>query len=156
MGMTMEKAYEELELQDDFMFSMVMRDPKYCKPFLETVLGIKIAKIEYLEPQKTIDLSVRGKSVRLDVYVEDEHHTVFNLEMQATSRKNLPKRMRYYQGMIDLNILKKGGDYKELKPSYVIFICTFDIFKLINGIVNLLLTRYITIRIYIANTKLCF
>ena len=41
MGMTMEKAYEELELQDDFMFSMVMRDPKYCKPFLETVLGIK-------------------------------------------------------------------------------------------------------------------
>ena len=57
MGMTMDKAYEELELQDDFMFSMVMRDPKYCKPFLETVLGIKIAKIEYLEPQKTIDLS---------------------------------------------------------------------------------------------------
>ena len=30
--------------------------------------------------------------------------------------------------MIDLNILKKGGDYKELKPSYVIFICTFDPF----------------------------
>ena len=27
-----------------------------------------------------------------------------------------------------MNILKKGGDYKELKPSYVIFICTFDPF----------------------------
>lgn len=34
--------------------------------------------------------------------------------------------MRYYQGMIDLNILEKGGDYNELKKSYVIFICTFD------------------------------
>lgn len=85
-------------------------------------------KLNIWNPKKTIDLSVRGKSVRLDVYVEDEKHTVFNLEMQATSRKNLPKRMRYYQGMIDLNILKKGGDYKELKPSYVIFICTFDPF----------------------------
>ena len=34
--------------------------------------------------------------------------------------------MRYYQGMINLNILEKGGDYNELKKSYVIFICTFD------------------------------
>lgn len=33
--------------------------------------------------------------------------------------------MRYYQGMIDLNILEKGGDYNKLKKSYVIFICTF-------------------------------
>ena len=25
----MAKAYEELELKDDFMFSVIMRDPKY-------------------------------------------------------------------------------------------------------------------------------
>ena len=43
----MAKAYEELELKDDFMFSVIMRDPKYVKPFLETILRIKIAKIEY-------------------------------------------------------------------------------------------------------------
>ena len=36
--------------------------------------------------------------------------------------------MRYYQGMIDLNILDKGQDYTTLKKSYVIFICTFDPF----------------------------
>ena len=29
----MAKAYEELELKDDFMFSVIMRDPKYVKPF---------------------------------------------------------------------------------------------------------------------------
>ena len=28
--------------------------------------------------------------------------------------------------MIDLNILEKGEDYRNLKKSYVIFICTFD------------------------------
>lgn len=65
------------------------------------------------------------------MYVEaDEKHTVFNLEMQTTTARNLPKRMRYYQGMIDLNILEKGDDYNHLKKSYVIFICTFDPFGL--------------------------
>ena len=38
--------------------------------------------------------------------------------------------MRYYQGMIDLNILEKGENYKNLKKSFVIFICTFDLFGL--------------------------
>ena len=48
--------------------------------------------------------------------------------MQTTHKKDLPKRMRYYQGMIDLNILNKGESYCNLKKSYVIFICTFDPF----------------------------
>jgi len=30
--------------------------------------------------------------------------------------------------MIDLNILEKGDNYKDLKQSFVIFICTFDLF----------------------------
>lgn len=30
--------------------------------------------------------------------------------------------------MIDLNILKKGANYKDLKRSFVIFVCTFDLF----------------------------
>ncbi|MCM1273215.1 MAG: Rpn family recombination-promoting nuclease/putative transposase, partial [Clostridium sp.] len=42
--------------------------------------------------------------------------------------KNLPKRSRYYQGMIDLNVLEKGEDYQDLKRSFVIFVCTFDLF----------------------------
>ena len=129
-GKTMAKAYEELELKDDFMFSVIMRDPKYVKPFLETILRIKIATIEYPEVQKNIDIAAGAKGIRLDVYVEDEKHTVFNLEMQTTTARNLPKRMRYYQGMIDLNILEKGDDYNHLKKSYVIFICTFDPFGL--------------------------
>lgn len=103
------KAYEELELKDDFMFSVIMRNPKYVKPFLETILGIKIAKIEYPDSQKSIDVSAGSNGIRLDVYVEDDKHTVFNLEMQTTGKRDLPKRMRYYQGMIDLNILEKGG-----------------------------------------------
>lgn len=66
------KKFEDLTISDDFMFGIVMRDPKYCKPFLETILNIKISRIEYPEDQKTINLSLDAKSIRLDVYVEDD------------------------------------------------------------------------------------
>ncbi len=122
------KGFEELEFKDDFMFGVIMRNPQYCKPFLETILGISISNIEYPKTQETIDITANSKSVRLDVYVEDEKDTVYNIEMQVALNKNLPKRSRYYQGMIDLNILEKGKDYKNLKRSYVIFVCTFDLF----------------------------
>ncbi len=124
----MPKAFEELQLKDDFMFSVIMRNPKFCKPFLERVLGVKISRIEYPRPQETIDIATDAKSVRLDIFVEDGEETVYNIEMQAATNRNLPKRTRYYQGMIDLNILEKGKDYKELKRSFVIFVCAFDLF----------------------------
>lgn len=122
------KTFEELQIRDDFMFSVIMRNPKFCKPFLERVLNIKIARIEYPRTQETIDITADAKGVRLDVYVEDGNQTVYSIEMQASARGNLPKRARYYQGMIDLNILEKGADYRELKLSFVIFVCTFDPF----------------------------
>ena len=122
------KPYEELELKDDFMFGLIMHDPKYVKPFLEMILKIKIRKVVYPQSQKSIDLSANAKAIRLDVYVEDDQNTVFNLEMQTSDNRNLPKRMRYYQGVIDLNILQKGQDYTKLKKSYVIFICNYDPF----------------------------
>ena len=124
------KKFEDLTISDDFMFGIVMRDPKYCKPFLETILNIKISHIEYPEDQKTINLSLDAKSIRLDIYVEDESDTVYNIEMQNGHHLNLPKRTRYYQGMIDLNLLDKGMDYTQLKQSFVIFVCTFDPFHI--------------------------
>lgn len=123
-----EKRLENLTIKDNFMFGAVMRDPKKCKPLLEKILGIKIKKIEYPELEKVINHTIGAKGVRLDVYVEDDKHTIYNIEMQTTSQKYLPKRMRYYQGMIDLNIVEKGEEYSKLKKSYIIFICDFDAF----------------------------
>ena len=120
--------FEDIGISDDFMFGTIMRNPEYCKPFLETVLGIQIEKIVYPSSQKVIDLKADARSIRLDVYALDENHTVFNIEMQTGCYANLPKRSRYYQGMVDLNILEKGKDYRRLRKSYIIFVCTFDLF----------------------------
>ena len=124
----MEKAFEELQIKDDFMFGAVMREPGFCKQFLERVLGVRISRINYPDYQKTIDLKADAKGIRLDIYVWDEEGNIYDIDMQASENKNIPKRTRYYQGMVDLNILKKGEDYKKLKRSFIIFVCTFDIF----------------------------
>ena len=124
----MRDNFEDIGISDDFMFGTVMRNPEYCKPFLETVLGIQIEKIVYPSSQKVIDLTLDARSVRLDIYAADKNHTVYNIEMQNGHYANLPKRSRYYQGMVDLNILEKGNDYQCLRKSYIIFVCTFDLF----------------------------
>ncbi len=49
--------------------------------------------------------------------------------MQAANTNELPERSRYYQGIIDVDLLKSGQKYKCLKTSFIIFICIDDIFK---------------------------
>ena len=111
------------------MFAKVMSNKEICKPVLEQILNIKIRDIEYLDYEETIQIAPGSKSIRLDIYVEDDKNTVFNLEMQTTNYEELPKRSRYYQDIIDLKLIEKGQSYDILKTSYVIFICTFDFFE---------------------------
>ncbi len=47
---------------------------------------------------------------------------------KASHSSELPKRSRYYQGMIDLNLIERGAHFRELKRSFVIFICLEDLF----------------------------
>ena len=123
-----EELWENLKISNDFMFAKVMRNPELCKGMLERLLDISIDRVEYPEEQKVIDIAKDSKSVRLDVYLKDEKGTVYNIEIQTTNSRNIPKRTRFYQGMIDLNAIEKGADYSELPQSFVIFICTFDVF----------------------------
>ena len=125
-----EIEFEKKTIKDNFIFGAVMHNPEKCKALLECILKVKIREIKYPELEKTIKKTYWSKGVRLDVYVEDEKNTIYNIEMQATNKKFLPKRMRYYQGMIDLNVIDKGQEYSRLKQSYVIFICDYDEFGL--------------------------
>lgn len=124
------KQWEELTIQDNFLFQKVMQNRRICKHLIEKILGIRIEKITFPESEKSVENRYDSKSIRLDVYVHDENGRVYDIEMQCTngSEGELPKRTRYYQGMIDMDELKKGQYYTELKESFIIFICTFDPF----------------------------
>lgn len=123
------RSYESLTFTDDFIFWKVLtNNPELCRQMIEIILGIKVSRVKVILPQKEIKLTPDAHGVRLDVYVSDSRHTVYDIEMQMTKRKNLPKRMRYYQGMIDLHLIESGKDYQRLRKSYVIFICPDDYF----------------------------
>lgn len=121
--------WEELGISNDFLFGKIMRNPELCKELLQRILPeLKIDRIEYLETQKSIQPDVDARSVRLDVYVKDDKNTVYDIEMQVADTKELPKRSRYYQSIIDLQLIDKGQSYKKLNQSYIIFICPFDLY----------------------------
>ena len=122
-------SWEELSISNDFLFGKVMQNPELCKELLQRILpDLDIDHVEYPELQKTIKEDFDAKGVRLDAYVNDGKGTVYDIEMQAVTSKYLPKRTRYYQSMIDLQLVDKGQDYDTLNNSYIIFICLSDLF----------------------------
>ena len=123
----------DIPLENDAMFAEVMRRKDACIGLLETIFeGRRIRDIVYeddfyIEPQKNIIFDPGNKSIRLDVYFEDED-AVYDIELQKVKRWNLAKRSRMYSSMMDANMLDKGLEYDALKKSYVIFVCMFDVF----------------------------
>lgn len=125
--MKRKKAFQELDLCDNFLFAAVMQDEEICKGVLELLLGITIKKV-VVEVEKIFTRGSEYRGIRMDVYAADEKQSIYNVEMQTGNRGNLPKRSRYYQAQIDTRHMKPGEDFNQLKKSFVIFICTFDPF----------------------------
>ena len=82
-----------------------------------------------VETQKMLKLEADAHGVRFDAFVESSKLWA-DIEMQTSDGLELDKRARYYHANMDLDFLEQGKRYKDLKPSYVIFICTFDHFNM--------------------------
>ena len=131
-----QSQYEDLTIQDDFMFKKVMQCKRICMRLISEIMQVDVRDITYLETEKTIEAYIEGRGIRLDVIVADDKGTHYNIEMQvrntigtSTGKALLPKRTRYYQGSIDTDMLQKGQNFDELPPLVLIFICAFDLFN---------------------------
>ena len=120
------KKFEDLTLQDDFMFCKVMQNEGLCKTLIEMILSDTIGKITYISIQYNLKNYEQAKSVRFDVLVQTENGKFYDVEMQVSNERNIPKRMRFYQAAIEISFLDKGNSYNSLNDSFIIFICTFD------------------------------
>ena len=129
---------------NDFIFALVMRDPDICKGIAELIIPdeeigeVKIAASENSSPdeknekdeleialQTYLNFGKDMRGVRFDAYVKTADKWI-DIEMQTTNKHDLEKRSRYYQALMDTDCLEKGGRFKDLKNTYVVFICTFD------------------------------
>lgn len=121
----------EIPFSHQLMFRLVMEKPELCKRTLELLMDCEIAELQYLESEKSIEVKLTTKGIRLDVYIKDTAGNAYDLEMQASDADKgaLGKRARYYQSLIDVDGLKKGQFYSTLGRSVVLFICKFDPFS---------------------------
>lgn len=120
------KPFEELTIQDDFMFCKVMQNKRICKRVLQLVLKEEDIKIKNIRSQQTIENNSESKSVRLDVLVEDEKNNHIDIEMQMVNNDKIAMRMRLYQATIDVFMLEKGMPYASMPNTVIIFFCMFD------------------------------
>ena len=126
--MNYSEKYENISFTNNFAFCKVMQNEEICREVIETLLHIKVGRLEYKSFEKDLKLEIDKRGIRLDVYIADSDR-VFDLEMQTTDKKNLGCRMRYYQSLIDAELLDKGANFNDLKESNIIFFCTFDPFR---------------------------
>ena len=84
--------FENLTIQNDFIFKKVMSRKRICIHLLEELLQIKIADINYLEAEKSLEPEYTSRGIRLDIIVADDRNTHYNLEMQVI-RILIPKNM---------------------------------------------------------------
>ncbi len=122
----------DVALENNFMFTTVMKNKKACIRLLEAIFGNEhhIADIRYArhpEAEKSILSDPMRRGVRLDVYFDDGR-TVYDIELQRTSITDLAERARLYSSSMDIAMLDKGESFGSIRTSYVIFLCTFDPF----------------------------
>ena len=122
------KDYDDLDFTDNFMFCKVLKNnPSLCKQLAQVCTGERFGEI-VIHNQHEIEITPDGHGVRFDVCLADEN-MICDVEMQVRHKSNLPKRSRYYQGMVDVDNFDRVEDYQNLRKSFIIFICLENPFK---------------------------
>jgi len=126
----MKKSLKELTLLDKFLFDQTMDLPEAHEAMLQIILQDESLKL-LIPPQTEKEVRTMPwlRSIRLDVFAVDENLLIYNTEMQKEYRKDLGKRSRYYQGLMDSSLLEPGEtDFNRLNNTYIILIMPFDLF----------------------------
>ena len=129
------ERWENLTFANDFIFGKVGRHPDvYPELFRRILPHIDVDEIALVEIQKTVDEAIDSGGVRLDLFARTTRGEELDAEMQTANKGALPKRAWYNHAMLALQQMSRPRppgvkrSYHQLRPQYVIFICTFDPF----------------------------
>lgn len=129
---------------------------EFCRILLRTILNRPIRNVRIIPQKNILGIDTDRHGIRLDAYIEDLSFCgdtpscsssqsggiddldfadaeiipdIYDIEPNNTSEKqSLPKRMRYYHGLIDTQILDRGTGYKYLPNVIIITILPYDPF----------------------------
>ena len=125
------KIVDDMTLFDDELMSKVFdKNIEATELLLRIILerdDIKVIKVKGQVEMKSP--YPKGRNIRLDIHAVDGNGVEFDVEVQRNVRGSHIRRARFNGSMMDARMLKEKQGFKELKDSYVIFICQHDKFK---------------------------
>ena len=128
-GELIDERSKGLNLLDRFLFAEAMEDPQNMRDVLEIILGKDVVLKHLPQTEKEARISPAYRFAKVDVWAKDTDEVVYDTEVQGTNTKNLPKRSRYYESIIDAKLLKPGErDFNKMNDIYIILIAPFDLF----------------------------
>lgn len=140
------RKLEDLNLIDNFLFQeMLSQDEdgeEFARILLSTILGKTIRKVKITPQRNILGIDTNKHGIRLDAYIEDISdeltgnladaevvRDLYDIEPNNTYEKEtLPKRTRYYHGLIDTQLLSSGAGYDKLPNVVIIIILPYDPF----------------------------
>lgn len=134
------RPLSELNLMDDFLFQEMLAQEdigeEFCRILLRTILGKPIQKVHVLPQKNLFGADTNKHGIRMDAYIESfsyESGDAQDRENQAAfpdiydvepnrhyDKHTLPKRVRYYHGLIDTQILNVGSAYTDMQNVIII------------------------------------
>lgn len=121
----------EYTLMNDFLSKYTLQKDLFAlKGLLAALLRVEldaITDIEILNPVEPGE-QVTDKDCILDIKLEMNHNTVINIEFQATFQDFWTDRSLVYISR-NINQLKEGESYRNLKPCIHIGVLSKDLFK---------------------------
>lgn len=143
------RPLEELDLMDDFLFQELLSQEgdgeEFCRILLSTILGKTIRKVSIIPQKNILGVDTNRHGIRMDAFIEDISELdsipgVEAIDAQVTpdiydiepnkryEKQTLPKRMRYYHGLIDTQLLASNVAYDKLPNVAIIVILPYDPF----------------------------
>ena len=136
---TPKRKLEDLNMIDAFLFdkatTSVQNAITISKVIIKRATGLDVENI-VVETEKQIsgmDLNKRG--VRLDVYLTEEDMNagkdilrLFDIEPKNYYEPDLPRRSRFYQSLIDSQLLPTDTPFRKLPDIFMIWILPYDPF----------------------------
>ena len=120
------RIIRDFTLMSDTFMRNVCKEMACVEHILRIIMGRPDLQIEESIIQKDYK-NMQGRSACLDCVARDTEKKRYNLEVQQRNDGAPPERARYHGGLMDMNTLREGQDFKELPEGNVIFITRGDV-----------------------------
>ena len=114
---------------DDLMGKVFDENIEAAELLLRLILERDDIEVLWVKGQEELkNPVVGGRTIRLDIRAVLGDGRQVNVEVQRNGKGSHVRRARFHSSMLDARMLKKNEKFRNLKDSYVIFICEHDKF----------------------------